>query len=153
MSARTASRNCRRSPVVSKRSFRFFTSNKFDLSPPWNDHRSHNGAASVIAYSNISNVPSITIGTAAVYSKPKDSPARRTRVVIARTEEPVTGPRISHLNNLRFTTRSGQKTPKKATEYAMMTRSTTTKKLFNTATSQNNNGWLAAKPDPKSRNG
>src|SRR4030042_995195 len=101
--------------MVSNRSFRVWTRRISDLSPPVKDQRSQSGAAKVIAYSNKSNDPTMTIGTAAEYSKPKFSPARRTSVVIARTVDAVTGPRINHLNNRRFTTLSGQDTPKKAT--------------------------------------
>src|SRR5512137_1877499 len=101
--------------MVSNRSLRVCTRSKFVLSPPVIDQRSQSGAANVIAYSNKSKELTITIGTAAEYSKPKYSPARRTSVVIARTVDAVTGPRISHLNNRRLTTRSGHETPKKAT--------------------------------------
>ena len=106
-----------------------------------------------MAYSNNNNEPTITMGTAAEYSKPKRSPALRTSVVIANTEDAVTGPRMSHLNNLRLTTLSGHETPKNATEYAMITNNADTNKLFRTAIIQNSKGWLVANPEPNSRNG
>jgi hypothetical protein len=61
-----------------------------------NNQRSHNGEASVIAYSINNRLTIITIGTTAVYSSPYVSPYLLTTVVIARTDEAVTGPRINH---------------------------------------------------------
>ena len=95
----------------------------------------------------------MTIDTMAEESKPNQFPARRVMVMIANTVEAVTGPRINHLSSLRFTTRSGQGTPKKATAYAIRISSTDTSKLLRVTANQKISGCWDAKVKPKSRYG
>jgi hypothetical protein len=101
----------------------------------------------------MSKEATITTGTNVATSIPNKIPARRINVVIAKIVDAVTGQRINNLNKRRFTTLSGQETPKKATAYAIRINNADTTKLLNVTTVQKIIGYLAAIPDPNRRYG